>query len=185
MRHPLVQQDRGFCGPNHLGRRHPRLAASGVPPNRQSAHLLDQQHRRPLRSHRRRRAGGGSCHRHRFAPGSQVPQGRPRLWWQLLPERHPHLVYLCGHYGLHEVAATWQQVVALNNTWQQHRISPLVVRLFGTVTGKRIAVLGFAYGLRPTASTKPTPTTPARPRRSASAATCWRKARSWRSLIPR
>jgi len=61
-------------------------------------------------------------------------------------------VYLCGHYGLHEVAAYWQQ----------HRISTLVVRrLFGTVTGKRIAVLGFAYGLRPTASTKPTPTTPA------------------------
>ena len=48
-----------------------------------------------------------------------------------------NLVYLCGHYGLHEVAAYWQQVVALN-TWQQHRISALVVRrLFGIVTGKR------------------------------------------------
>ena len=56
-----------------------------------------------------------------------------------------NLVYLCGHYGLHEVAAYWQQVVSLN-TWQQHRISTLVVRrLFGTVTGKRIAVLGFAF----------------------------------------
>ena len=56
-----------------------------------------------------------------------------------------NLVYLSGHYGLHEVAAYWQQVVALN-TWQQHRISRLVVnRLFGTVTGKRIAVLGFAF----------------------------------------
>ena len=56
-----------------------------------------------------------------------------------------NLVYLCGHYGLHEVAAYWQQVVDLN-TWQQHRISALVVRrLFGTVTGKRIAVLGFAF----------------------------------------
>ena len=96
-----------------------------------------------------------------------------------------NLVVLCGHDGLHEVAATWQQVVSLN-TWQQHRISALVVRrLFGTVSGKRIAVLGFAYGLRPTSSTRPTPTTPARPRRSASAATCWRKAPSWRSLIPR
>ena len=56
-----------------------------------------------------------------------------------------NLVYLSGHYGLHEVAAYWQQVVALN-TWQQHRISRLVVnRLFGTVTGKRIAVLGFVF----------------------------------------
>jgi UDPglucose 6-dehydrogenase len=55
-----------------------------------------------------------------------------------------NLVVLCRHYGLHEVAAYWQQVVDLN-TWQQHRISRLVVnRLFGTVTGKRIAVLGFA-----------------------------------------
>jgi UDPglucose 6-dehydrogenase len=25
-----------------------------------------------------------------------------------------NLVVLCGHYGLHEVAATWQQVTALN-----------------------------------------------------------------------
>jgi len=56
-----------------------------------------------------------------------------------------NLVYLCGHYGLHEVAAYWQSVVELN-TWQQHRIARLVVnRLFGTVTGKRIALLGFAF----------------------------------------
>jgi UDPglucose 6-dehydrogenase len=56
-----------------------------------------------------------------------------------------NLVYLCGHYGLHEVAAYWQSVVDLNG-WQQHRIARLVVqRLFGTVTGKRLAVLGFAF----------------------------------------
>ena len=56
-----------------------------------------------------------------------------------------NLVYLCGHYGLHEVAAYWQSVVDLN-TWQQHRIARLVVNnLFGTVTGKRLAVLGFAF----------------------------------------
>ena len=56
-----------------------------------------------------------------------------------------NLVYLCGHYGLHDVAAYWQSVVELN-TWQQDRIAQLVVqRLFGTVTAKRIAVLGFAF----------------------------------------
>jgi UDPglucose 6-dehydrogenase len=56
-----------------------------------------------------------------------------------------NLVYLCGHYGLQEVASYWQQVVELNS-WQQHRIANLVVRsLFGTVTGKRLAVLGFAF----------------------------------------
>ena len=56
-----------------------------------------------------------------------------------------NLVYLCRHYGLPEVADYWESVVALN-TWQKHRIARLVVeRLFGTVTGKRLAILGFAF----------------------------------------
>jgi UDPglucose 6-dehydrogenase len=56
-----------------------------------------------------------------------------------------NLVYLCRHYGLEEVAAYWEQVVRLNH-WQQQRIARLVIsRLFGTVSGKRIAVLGFAF----------------------------------------
>ncbi|MCP9775773.1 nucleotide sugar dehydrogenase [Cyanobium sp. WAJ14-Wanaka] len=56
-----------------------------------------------------------------------------------------NLVYLCRHYGLEEVAAYWEQVVALN-IWQQQRIARLVVnKLFGTVSGKRLAVLGFAF----------------------------------------
>ena len=46
---------------------------------------------------------------------------------------------------LNDVAAYWKSVVDLNS-WQQHRISRIVVqRLFGTVSGKRIAVLGFAF----------------------------------------
>jgi UDPglucose 6-dehydrogenase len=46
---------------------------------------------------------------------------------------------------LEEVAAYWEQVVTLN-TWQQHRIAKLVVtRLFGTVSAKRIGLLGFAF----------------------------------------
>lgn len=56
-----------------------------------------------------------------------------------------NLAYLCGYYGLHEVAAYWQSVVDLNN-WQQTRIARLVVQtLFGTVSSKRIAVFGFAF----------------------------------------
>ncbi|MFM7551144.1 MAG: nucleotide sugar dehydrogenase [Cyanobacteriota bacterium] len=56
-----------------------------------------------------------------------------------------NLVYLCRHFALGEVADYWESVVTLN-TWQQHRVSRLVVQqLFGTVTGKRIAVLGFAF----------------------------------------
>ena len=56
-----------------------------------------------------------------------------------------NLVYLCRHFGLPEVADYWESVVTLN-TWQQRRISRLVVqKLFGTVTGKRLAILGFAF----------------------------------------
>ena len=56
-----------------------------------------------------------------------------------------NLVYLCRHYGLDDVAAYWDSVVQLN-TWQQKRIARLIVgKLFGTVTSKRIAVLGFAF----------------------------------------
>ena len=56
-----------------------------------------------------------------------------------------NLVYLCRHFGLPEVADYWESVVTLN-TWQQHRIARLVVeQLFGTVTGKRLAILGFAF----------------------------------------
>ena len=54
-------------------------------------------------------------------------------------------MYLCRHFGLPEVADYWESVVALN-TWQQHRIARLVVeKLFGTVTGKQLAILGFAF----------------------------------------
>ncbi len=56
-----------------------------------------------------------------------------------------NLVYLCHHFGLPEVASYWEQVVELN-TWQQKRIARLLVqKLFGTVTGKKIAILGFAF----------------------------------------
>ncbi len=56
-----------------------------------------------------------------------------------------NLVYLCGHFGLPEVADYWETVVTLN-TWTQHRIARLVVHnLFGTVTGKRLAIFGFAF----------------------------------------
>ena len=37
------------------------------------------------------------------------------------------------------------RVVLLNN-WHQHRISELVIKkLYGTISGKKIAILGFAF----------------------------------------
>ncbi len=56
-----------------------------------------------------------------------------------------NLVYLSRYFGLPEVADFWEGVVDLN-TWHQHRISRLVVKkLFGTLSGKRVAMLGFAF----------------------------------------
>jgi UDPglucose 6-dehydrogenase len=56
-----------------------------------------------------------------------------------------NLVYLCDHYGLHEAARYWEQVVTLNN-WQKHRFVQRIVKaLFNTVAGKRIALFGFAF----------------------------------------
>ena len=56
-----------------------------------------------------------------------------------------NLVYLSEFFGLPEVANFWEGVVKLNN-WHQHRISRLVVKkLFGTVSGKKISILGFAF----------------------------------------
>ena len=56
-----------------------------------------------------------------------------------------NLVYLSNHFGLPEVAAFWESVVELNS-WHQHRISKLIVqKLFGTISGKKIVILGFAF----------------------------------------
>ena len=56
-----------------------------------------------------------------------------------------NLVYLCEHFGLPEVARYWEQVVFMND-WQKHRFARNVVTtLHNTVSGKRIAVFGFAF----------------------------------------
>ena len=44
-----------------------------------------------------------------------------------------------------EVANFWNSVVTLNS-WHQHRISRLITKkLFGTLTNKKIGILGFAF----------------------------------------
>ena len=56
-----------------------------------------------------------------------------------------NLVYLSNYFGLPEVATFWESVVQLNN-WHQHRIAKLIVKkLFGTVSGKIIGILGFSF----------------------------------------
>ena len=56
-----------------------------------------------------------------------------------------NLVYLCRFYGLNDVANYWEQVMFMNN-WQKHRISSLIIqKLFGTVSNKKILILGFSF----------------------------------------
>ncbi len=56
-----------------------------------------------------------------------------------------NLVYLSNYFGLPEVADFWEAVVHMN-TWHQHRISKLIVqKLFGTLSNKKIIILGFAF----------------------------------------
>jgi len=56
-----------------------------------------------------------------------------------------NLVYLSEFFGLPEVAAFWESVINLNN-WHQNRISKLITKkLFGTLSNKKIVILGFAF----------------------------------------
>ncbi len=56
-----------------------------------------------------------------------------------------NLVYISNHYGLFEVADYWQKVLDINS-WQQSRFVELIVKtLFGTISSKTIAILGFSF----------------------------------------
>ena len=56
-----------------------------------------------------------------------------------------NLIYICEFYGLKEVAKYWESVLEINY-WQKNRISSLVIdKLFGTITGKKISIFGFAF----------------------------------------
>jgi len=56
-----------------------------------------------------------------------------------------NLVYICESEGLHEVAAYWQQVVDMNEHQKATFSGKIISSLFNTVTGKKIAVFGFAF----------------------------------------
>ena len=56
-----------------------------------------------------------------------------------------NLIYICNHYGLNDVANYWQKVLDINY-WQQKRITKVIIdNLFGTISEKKIAILGFAF----------------------------------------
>jgi UDPglucose 6-dehydrogenase len=56
-----------------------------------------------------------------------------------------NLAYICESYGLDKVARYWESVVEINE-WQENRfVQKMLVNLFNTVAGKRIALFGFAF----------------------------------------
>lgn len=56
-----------------------------------------------------------------------------------------NLVYLCHHFGLPEVAIYWEQVLKINE-YQRHRFAKQIIdNLFNSISGKKIALLGWSY----------------------------------------
>ena len=56
-----------------------------------------------------------------------------------------NLVYICNHYGLQDVAEYWKKVIEIND-WQKDRLVKIIVKkLFGTLSGKTISILGFSF----------------------------------------
>lgn len=56
-----------------------------------------------------------------------------------------NLVYLCQYYKLPEVAAYWEQVVAINEFQERRFIQRIIQNMFNTISGKKLAVFGFAF----------------------------------------
>ncbi|EED88734.1 udp-d-glucose 6-dehydrogenase [Thalassiosira pseudonana CCMP1335] len=56
-----------------------------------------------------------------------------------------NLVYLCETYGLNECAKYWNQVIVMNDYQKKRFSEKMVSHMFNTVTGKKIAVLGYAF----------------------------------------
>jgi UDPglucose 6-dehydrogenase len=67
-----------------------------------------------------------------------------------------NLAYLAEAHGLVEVAEYWRQVIRLNDYQSRHFVTRIVQSMFNSLSGKRIAVLGFAFKAD-TADTRETP----------------------------
>jgi len=56
-----------------------------------------------------------------------------------------NLVYLCRYFNLPEVADYWEQVIIMNDYQKQRFARRVITTLFNTVSGKKIAMLGWAF----------------------------------------
>lgn len=56
-----------------------------------------------------------------------------------------NLVYICRSLGLQEVADYWEQVIIMNDYQKQRFADNIIKTLYNTVSGKKIAFLGWAF----------------------------------------
>ncbi|MEE4197205.1 MAG: UDP-glucose 6-dehydrogenase [Bacteroidales bacterium] len=56
-----------------------------------------------------------------------------------------NLVYICRSLGLQEVADYWEQVIIMNDYQKQRFADQMIKTLYNTVSGKKIAFLGWAF----------------------------------------
>jgi len=55
------------------------------------------------------------------------------------------LVYIAKSYGLNEVADYWEQVIIMNDHQKRRFAKNIIKTLYNTVSGKKIAFLGWAF----------------------------------------
>lgn len=56
-----------------------------------------------------------------------------------------NLVYIAKSFGLQEVADYWEQVIIMNDHQKQRFAANMVKKMYNTVSGKKIALLGWAF----------------------------------------
>jgi len=56
-----------------------------------------------------------------------------------------NLCYLCRYFRLPEVAEYWEQVIRMNEYQKERFVTRILDSMFNTVSGKRIAILGYAF----------------------------------------
>ncbi|MEC7799919.1 MAG: UDP-glucose 6-dehydrogenase [Verrucomicrobiota bacterium] len=56
-----------------------------------------------------------------------------------------NLCYLCRYFRLPEVAEYWEQVIRMNEYQKERFVTRILDAMFNTVSGKRIAILGYAF----------------------------------------
>ena len=74
----------------------------------------------------------------------------------LTPPPKPLQVYICKQQGLQQVADYWHSVVKINDFQKQRFVGRMINAMFNTISGKKVAVLGFAFK-KDTGDTRETP----------------------------